>query len=164
MVTLISNANIIAVTVCHHVVQSAEIGREYYESNQNGYEAMLEAHEEIPCLFCHPVHIRSGILHVFGMTAHKGTKQYRIFFGKTFKLCGDMGGCGGYRNLRQLCQSVVFEVCQYAVLAPLFELIGIDKLAETVFRTCGAIEGKRLFFVFGKIDVPVGRSISGNST
>ena len=71
MVTLISNANIIAVTVCHHVVQSAEIGREYYESNQTGYEAILETHEEIPCFFSDPVHIRSGILHIFGMTSHE---------------------------------------------------------------------------------------------
>jgi len=71
MVTLISNANIIAVTVCHHVVQSAEIGREYHESNQTGYEAMLEAHKEIPSLFGNPIHIRSGILHIFGMTSHE---------------------------------------------------------------------------------------------
>ena len=75
-------------------------------------DEIIETHKEIPSLFCNPVHLRSGIFHVFGMTAHIGAKLYRILFGKTFKFCGDMGWRGGYRYFRQLCQSIVVDVLE----------------------------------------------------
>src|SRR5580765_5488167 len=62
-------------------------------SGANGF-SISEPIEEIPSLFCNPVHIRSGIPCIICMPAYKGAEKHRIFLRTSLELSGDMRGVG----------------------------------------------------------------------
>ena len=58
-----------SLTPVRHVFCSSSAN--YSELSLIKCDATLETHKEIPCFFCYPVDIRSGIFHVIGMTTHE---------------------------------------------------------------------------------------------
>src|SRR2546423_1567373 len=96
------------------------------------------------------------------MPAYEGAKYHRIFLLKPLELRGDMigGGCDGYFG--QISKPVVFEVCQNTIFPALFSRIRVDVPASAVGRAGRAKKRKGLVLVGRKIDIPIGRSITGN--
>src|ERR1017187_807855 len=96
------------------------------------------------------------------MRTYEGAKYHGIFRLTPLEFSGDMcgGGCEGYFG--QFSNPVVFEVRQDAIFPALFSLIRVDPPASAVPGAGRAIKRKAFVLVGGKIDIPIGRSITGN--
>lgn len=96
------------------------------------------------------------------MPAYKGAKHHGIFRRTPIELSGDMCGSGGDGYFRQFTNPVVFEVCQDAIFPALFSRIREDIPASAVSGAGRAVKRQAFVLVGGKIDIPIGRSITGN--
>ncbi len=96
------------------------------------------------------------------MRAYEGAKYHGIFLRTPFELGGDMCGIGCEGYFGQFSDPVVFEVRQDAIFPALFSRIRVDVCAGAVLGAGRAVKRNALVCVGGKIDVPIGRGLTGN--